>query len=57
MLKKVKGKAKKIMDTIKKHGHNHQHQGGGLHRDEDEDPQVHGAPSSFLILLFSSFKN
>ena len=40
VLKKVKDKAKKMKDTIKKHGHHH-------HNEEEENHQVHGggAPS------------
>ncbi|KAK4384989.1 Low-temperature-induced protein [Sesamum angolense] len=47
VLKKVKEKAKKIKDTMKKHGHGHDH---ASEEDEDEseemvtDPDVHGAP-------------
>ncbi|KAG8381334.1 hypothetical protein BUALT_Bualt06G0111600 [Buddleja alternifolia] len=58
VLKKVKDKAKKIKDTIKKHGHHgHEHEHEYRHDqiseeeeddDEDEemvnDPEVHGAP-------------
>ncbi|XP_047958810.1 low-temperature-induced 65 kDa protein-like isoform X3 [Salvia hispanica] len=35
VLKKVKDKAKKMKDTIKKHGHHH-------HNEEEENHQVHG---------------
>ncbi|KAL1550753.1 hypothetical protein AAHA92_18679 [Salvia divinorum] len=38
VLKKVKDKAKKIKDTIKKHGHAHHH-----HNNDEENHQVHGA--------------
>ncbi|KAL0400755.1 UNVERIFIED_CONTAM: Low-temperature-induced protein [Sesamum latifolium] len=47
VLKKVKEKAKKIKDTMKKHGHSHDH---ASEEDDDEseemvnDPDVHGAP-------------
>ncbi|KAL0299519.1 UNVERIFIED_CONTAM: Low-temperature-induced protein [Sesamum radiatum] len=47
VLKKVKEKAKKIKDTMKKHGHGHDH---ASEEDDDEseemvtDPDVHGAP-------------
>lgn len=66
VLKKVKDKAKKIKDTIKKHGHTHDHEGGhrrgdiyqqGFEEDESDDdevindPEIHGAPSSFSPLL------
>ncbi|KAL2248646.1 UNVERIFIED_CONTAM: Low-temperature-induced protein [Sesamum indicum] len=59
VLKKVKDKAKKIKDTLKKHGHGHghgqvDHQGGvnreqGYHEEDKQqvmvdDPEVHGAP-------------
>ncbi|KAL0452499.1 UNVERIFIED_CONTAM: Low-temperature-induced protein [Sesamum latifolium] len=58
VLKKVKDKAKKIKDTLKKHGHGHghgqvDHQRGvnreqGYHEEDKQerldDPEVHGAP-------------
>ncbi|KAL0403139.1 UNVERIFIED_CONTAM: Low-temperature-induced protein [Sesamum radiatum] len=58
VLKKVKDKAKKIKDTIKKHGHGHEHQVDhqrgvnreqGYHEEDHkqemvDDPEVHGAP-------------
>lgn len=55
VLKKVKAKAKKIKDTIKKHGHGHEHEHehDDHHNEEyededeeemDEDPEIHGAP-------------
>ncbi|KAF7813202.1 putative purine permease 4 [Senna tora] len=58
VLKKVKAKAKKIKDTIKKHGNDHDHPEGHQHIPDDhdldeedeedeeivEDPEIHGAP-------------
>ena len=59
VLKKVKAKAKKIKDTITKHGHHDDHEHGHGHEhqhipddhdldeedDEDlQDPEIHGAP-------------
>ncbi|XP_022888776.1 low-temperature-induced 65 kDa protein-like isoform X1 [Olea europaea var. sylvestris] len=52
VLKKVKDKAKKIKDTIKKHGHGHEHGHGQSSEEEEEDkdeemvddPEVHDAP-------------
>ncbi|KAK4431493.1 Low-temperature-induced protein [Sesamum alatum] len=49
VLKKVKEKAKKIKDTVKKHGHGHGHD-HAYEEDDDaseemvNDPDVHGAP-------------
>ncbi|KAK9147877.1 hypothetical protein Scep_006634 [Stephania cephalantha] len=52
VLKKVKNKAKKIKDTIVKHGHAHDHDQDKEEDDEDEetkrDPEVHG-PHSYQI--------
>lgn len=51
----MKDKAKKIKDTIKKHGHGHEHGHGQSSEEEEEDkdeemvddPEVHDAPSMF----------
>jgi len=63
-MKKVKEKAKKIKDTITKHGHNDNEHGReyryedqhipddhDLDEEDDEDvyPEVHGAPSKFFF--------
>ncbi|XAR53586.1 hypothetical protein NMG60_11022199 [Bertholletia excelsa] len=52
VLKKVKAKAKKIQETLKKHGHGHDHDHDHVEHDEEEDEneemeedsEVHGAP-------------
>ncbi|KAF5800494.1 hypothetical protein HanXRQr2_Chr07g0316591 [Helianthus annuus] len=48
VMKKVKEKAKKIKNTITKHGHGHHHHDEEEDDDDDEeaveDPEVHGAP-------------
>ncbi|KAL9993375.1 hypothetical protein Hdeb2414_s1037g00975751 [Helianthus debilis subsp. tardiflorus] len=61
VMKKVKEKAKKIKNTITKHGHGHHHHDEEEDDDDDdetvEDPEVHGAPSmssSCLILYLTS---
>lgn len=47
----MKEKAKKLKNTIKKHGHGHDHHDDQDNDDADddsetnEDPEVHGAPS------------
>ncbi|CAI9762416.1 unnamed protein product [Fraxinus pennsylvanica] len=43
VLEKVKDKAKKIKNTIKKHGHGHEHN-SEEEEEEEEDEGVHGAP-------------
>ncbi|KAL0843932.1 hypothetical protein Bca101_017178 [Brassica carinata] len=45
VLKKVKEKAKKIKNTLTKHGHEHDHDADEEDYEYDEpDPEVHGAP-------------
>ncbi|KAI3769585.1 hypothetical protein L6452_00694 [Arctium lappa] len=53
VIKKVKEKAKKIKNTITKHGHGHGGDDHHHHDDDDEemeqDPQDHGAPSAHQL--------
>lgn len=70
VLNKVKAKAKKIKETLKKHGHGHNHDhdhDGHVPDDLDleeedeeyeemvEDPEDHGAPSTLLCKFLSKF--
>ncbi|KAJ0551800.1 hypothetical protein HanHA300_Chr07g0261071 [Helianthus annuus] len=59
VMKKVKEKAKKIKNTITKHGHGHHHHDEEEDDDDDEeaveDPEVHGAPSMSSSCLISYF--
>ncbi|PIN13466.1 hypothetical protein CDL12_13914 [Handroanthus impetiginosus] len=70
VLKKVKDKAKKIKDTIKKHGHGHghEHEGGdhnyqeGYEEDDDDeemvnDPEIHGGKEAEVTPLVREFGN
>lgn len=67
VMKKVKQKAKKIKDSITKHGHHDHERGHEYHNedqhipddhdldeedDEDVDHPVHGAPSKFFCSTF-----
>ena len=48
VLKKVKEKAKKIKETLTKHGHDHDEE--EVEDEEmEEDPEVHGAPSMLFF--------
>lgn len=63
VLKKVKAKAKKIKDTLKKHGHDHEHHPDERYNPDDhdldeeddedeemvEDPEVHDGTGLFLV--------
>ncbi|KAI3758634.1 hypothetical protein L6452_06201 [Arctium lappa] len=56
VIKKVKEKAKKIKNTITKHGHGHGGDDHHHHDDDDDDdeemeqdPEVHGAPSAHQL--------
>lgn len=60
VIKKVKEKAKKLKNTITKHGHGHgdsdQHQDHQDEEDDDDDEmekdaEVHGAPSKSCLFL------
>ena len=62
VLKKVKDKAKKIKDTIKKHGHGHGHEHGQEYDEEDDEDEemeqdiaVKGGQSTFLTNNLSKY--